>query len=77
MRKTGRISFTSVVDDFGAMCENTEDAKHLEAVTSEHHPVKSDWKGEKHIGIDLKGDYENRELTTSNFALQSRSIELL
>ena len=50
---TRRISFTLVVDDFGVKYENIKDAKHLEEVIKKHYPIKSDWKGEKHIGIDL------------------------
>ena len=56
-------------DDFGVMCEDIEDAKHLEGALKAHHPVKSDWQGEKHIVIDLAWNYSDtmseRQLATS------------
>jgi hypothetical protein len=59
------ISFTLVVDDFGVKYTNKEDALHLEKTISDHYPMKSDWKGERYIGIDLDWNYEERTLKTS------------
>ena len=64
LHKTRRISFTLVVDDFGVKYENIADANHLLNTITAEYPVKTDWTGEKYIGIDLKWDYTKREVTT-------------
>ena len=65
LHKTRPISFTLVVDDFGVKYVNKEGALHLEKTLQDHYPMKSDWKGERYIGIDLKWDYEQCTLATS------------
>ena len=65
LHKTRDISFTLVVDDFGVKYTNKADAEHLEGVLKQNYPVKSDWKGEKYIGIDLDWDYLARKLVTT------------
>ena len=65
LHKTRPISFTLVVDDFGVKYVNKEDALHLEKTLKDAYPMKSDWKGERYIGIDLNWDYEKRTLKTS------------
>ena len=63
--KTRLISFTLVVDDFGVKYVNLEDAKHLEHTLKTYYPIKSDWIGDKYIGIDLDWNYQARTLRTS------------
>ena len=63
--RVGAITFTLVVDDVGGKYTREEDAKHLEAVIGKHCPIKSDWKEEKCIGIDLKWEHDKRQVTTS------------
>jgi hypothetical protein len=63
--KTRPISFTLVVDDFGVKYVNLEDAKHLEQTLKTYYPIKSDWKGDKYIGIDLDWNNQARTLRTS------------
>jgi len=65
LHKTRPISFTLVVDDFGVKYINKDDALHLEKTLQDAYPMKSDWKGERYIGIDLDWDYEKRTLKTS------------
>lgn len=63
--KTRPISFTLVVDDFGVKYVNKEDALHLENTIKAHYPMKSDWSGNRYIGIDLDWNYTERTLKTS------------
>ena len=63
--KTRPISFTLVVDDFGVKYINKADALHLEKTISDHYPMKSDWTGDRYIGIDLNWDYTNRTVKLS------------
>ena len=56
LHATRPISFTLVVDDFGVKYVNKHDALHLEKLISDNYPMKSDWKGTRYIGIDLKWD---------------------
>ena len=65
LHQTRPISFTLVVDDFGVKYVNKADALHLEKTLQNSYPMKSDWKGERYIGIDLDWDYEERTLKTS------------
>jgi len=44
---------------------NKDNALHLEKILQDHYPVKSDWKGERYIEIDLKWNYEKQTLKTS------------
>ena len=54
-----------MVDDFVVKYINKEDTLYLERTIQAHYPMKSDWKGERYIGIDLNWDYEKRTLCTS------------
>ena len=63
--KTRPISFSLVVDDFGACCQKHEDAEHLVNAPKQHHPIKTDWTGSRHCGIDLHWNHNNGTLTTS------------
>ena len=63
--KTRPISFSLVADDFGVCHQRQEDAEHLVASLKKHHPIKTDWTGSCHVGIDLHWDHNNRTLKTS------------
>ena len=65
LHETRPISFTLVVDDFGVKYVNKEDAEHLESVIKKNYPMKSDWKGDRYIGIHLDWNYKLRELVLS------------
>ena len=54
-----------MVDDFGVKYTNTSDASHLITALEQSYTIKADWTGTKYIGIDLKWDYEKREVTSS------------
>ena len=56
VHKTRPISFTLVVDNFGVKYVNKADALHLEKTIKDYCPMKSDWTGDRYIGIDLNWD---------------------
>ena len=53
VHKTRPISFTLVVDNFGVNYVNKADALHLKKTISDYYPMKSNWKGNRYIGIDF------------------------
>jgi len=55
---TRPISFTLIVDDFGAKYIIKEHAEHVMTVLQEHYQIKADWMGTRYIGIHLAWDYE-------------------
>ena len=57
--------FTLVVDDFGVKFVGKEHADHLKMVLEQYYKITVDWEGEKYVGIDLKWDYQRRNLDTS------------
>jgi len=63
VHKTRPISFTLVVDDFGVKYINKADALHLEKTIRDHYPMKSDWTGDRYIGIDLTGLHQQNSQT--------------
>ena len=48
------IIFTLVVDYFGAKYTNRQDTEHLKHDLQILHPVTTDWKVSKHLGLTLK-----------------------
>lgn len=69
------IQFTLVVDDFGVKYCGEEHAKHLESVLKQHYPVKSEWDGQRYIGIHLKWDYANRKVHLSIPGYKDRALK--
>ena len=69
------INFSLVVDDFGVLYRSKSDAKHLEAALTAHYPITTNWTGDKYIGIDLKWNYEKRELITSIKGYVKRTLQ--
>ena len=60
------ITFTLVVDDFGVKYKGKQHAKHLvESLEAAKYRVKTDWKGNKYIGITLDWDYTKRQVHLS------------
>ena len=53
VHQTRPISFTLVIDDFGVKYVNKADALHLKKPISNYYQMKSGWKGDQYIGIDL------------------------
>ena len=47
LHKTRPISFSLVVDDFGACYQRKEDAEHLVQALQQHYPIKVDWTGSR------------------------------
>lgn len=60
--KTRPIQFTLVVDDFGVKYVGREHAEHLISVLQEHYKIKTDWTGDRYIGIHLKWDYVKQQV---------------
>ena len=54
-----------VVDDFGVKYVKEEDVHHLEKVLEAFYPCKSDWTGNRYVGVHLNWDYNKRTLRTS------------
>ena len=65
VHKTRPISFTLVVNDFGVKYVNKADVLHLEKTISDYYPMKSDWKGDQYIGINLNWDYPKSTIKLS------------
>ena len=54
-----------VVDDFGVKYVKEEDVHHLEKVLEAFYPFKSDWTGNRYVGVHLKWNYKKRTLRSS------------
>ena len=63
------------MDDFGVLYRSKADAKHLEAALTAHYPITTNWTGDRYIGIDLKWNYEKRELITSMKGYVKRALQ--
>ena len=62
---TREISFTLAVDDFGIKYKDKAIIDHLIASIRKHYPIKFDMNPTQYIGINLKWDYQKRELLCS------------
>ena len=69
------INFSLVVDYFGVLYSSKADAKHLEAALTAHYTITTNWTGDKYIGIDLKWNYEKRELITYMKGYVKRALQ--
>jgi hypothetical protein len=56
------ITFSLVVNDFGAKYENQEDVDHLIAAIKTKYTLTKDWTGDLYSGIKLNWDYDKRTL---------------
>ena len=65
LHETRPISFTLIVDDFGIKYTDKKDVVHLKTCLEEIYTMKIDWEGKKYCGIDLKWDYDKREVLLS------------
>ncbi len=63
--ETRAISFTLVVDDFGAKYVKKEDVDHLIASIKSTYSFTEDWTGNMYCKITLEWDYENRHVNIS------------
>ena len=63
------------MDDFGVLYRSKADAKHPEAALTAHYLITTDWTGDKYIGIDLKWNYEKRELISSMKGYVKRALK--
>ena len=55
------VQFTLVVDNFGVKYVVEEHAQHLVDTIKGHYDIKTDWKGDKYIGVKLYWDYVKRD----------------
>jgi hypothetical protein len=62
---TRNLLFGVVVDDFGIQYTNKADAQWLETILKERWGVKTDWTGDKFLGLRLEWDYAQRTLRIS------------
>ena len=65
VHETRDIAFTLVVDDFAVCYTNKNDADHLIDSIRQKYPFKVDWEAKQYIGINLKWNYDHREVTLS------------
>ena len=60
-----RPRFSLVVDDFGIKYTRKADADHLVKCLREDYDITKAWTGEKYLGLTLKWDYVNRNVSFS------------
>ena len=60
-----RVTFSLVVDDFGVVYHDREDAQHLVQVLEQRYQVKKDWEGSKYLGIVTRYDRARHTMTLS------------
>ena len=65
VHKTRPISFTLVVNDVSIKYVNKTDVLHLGKTISDYYPMKSGWKGDRYIGINLNWDYTSSAPSSS------------
>jgi hypothetical protein len=59
------ISFSLVVDDFGAKYAGRKRAEHLMACIKKNYKISSDWNGTAYCGLTLDWDYKHRTVDLS------------
>jgi hypothetical protein len=62
---THPISFSLVVDDFGAKYIGQEHAEHLMACIKKNYNISSDWNGTAYCGLMLDWNYQDRTVDLS------------
>ena len=62
---TSDLVFSLVVDDFGIKYTRKADADHMLKSLREDYDITEDWTGEKYLGLTLKWDYVNRNVSVS------------
>ena len=62
---TSDLIFPLVVDDFGIKYTRKANADHLLESLWEDCDITKDWTGEKYLGLTLKWDYVNRNVSVS------------
>ena len=60
-----RTRFPLVVNDFGIKYTRKADADHLLKSLREYYKITEDWTGEKYLGLTLKWNYVNRNVSAS------------
>ena len=75
--RTKRTTFTLVVDDFQVCYFSKEDANHLLNALTDKYPIKTDWKGEKYIGIDFDWNYKKGEVILSMKGYVKKALQEL
>ena len=71
---TSDLVFFLVVDDFGIKYTRKADANHLTKSLREDYEITEDWTGEKYLGLTLKWDCVNRNLSTSMLGYVKASL---
>jgi hypothetical protein len=69
------LAFTLVVDDFGVMFTNRQDARDLMDTLSKLYRVSEDWAGERYCGLTLAWDYEKRTCDISMPGYIKRALQ--
>ena len=69
------MAFTLVVDDFGIKYINKEHINHFWKEVEEWYPVKGDWAESKYLGMDLKWDYKNKNVTVGMKGYNKKALK--
>ena len=62
---TSDLVFSLFVDDFGIKYTRKADTEHLLKYLREDYEITEEWTGEKYLGLTLKWDYVNRNVSVS------------
>ena len=65
LHHTSDLLFSLVVDDFGIKYTRKADADHLLKSLRGDYEITKDWTGDKYLGLTLKWDYVNRNVSVS------------
>ena len=72
---TRPVTFTLVVDDFGVKYVGKEHAEHLMSVLKEHYTITEDWAGEKYIGMDIRWDYNKKQVHLAMLGYTPKALD--
>ena len=65
-----------MVNDFGDKYFGEEHIHHLLRVLKQHYDIKSDWSGQRYIGITLLWDYQRRQVHLSMLGYVAKLLKL-
>jgi hypothetical protein len=73
--KTGPITFTLVVDNFGVKYVNKDDVDHLIASIKKNYMLTEDWTGNLYCGIQLDWDYAGQTVNISMLGYIKKKLQ--
>ena len=70
-----QLTFTLVVDDFGAKYVGKEHAEHVTSIFQQYHEITEDWSRSKYIKLTIDWDYENKEVHISKAGYVEQALK--